>query len=409
MSRRQSWGSVRPLASGRYGVRYTVDGVRHTGDRTFATKREANAYLAQVRVALDRGTWVDPDAGRVALRDYARQWLVDRVQLRPRTRDLYESLLRLHVLPALGDLRLVDLNPARVRAWNAQLLRESVGATTPAKAYRLLRTMCGTALEDGLIERNPCVVKGAGTERAPERPVATIEQVYALADAIDPPFRALVLMATFTGLRLGELIGLRRKHLDLLHASVRVVEQIQELADGTRHVGPPKSDAGIRTVAIPKVLVAELETHLGRFSAPGTDGLVFPGTLDQPLRRATLQGAWDRARREVGLRAFHFHDLRHTGNTLAAAAGASTKELMARMGHSSARAALIYQHAVRERDIVIAGALSDAIERVLTRREGEDGAVVETRQLVLPELDSSARQFSRRATRPSTRGGTRPA
>jgi integrase len=84
------------------------------------------------------------------------------------------------------------------------------------------------------------------------------------------------------------------------------------------------------------------------------------------MRRGTLQRAWYRARRAVGLPDFHFHDLRHTGNTLAAAAGASTKELMSRMGHASARAALIYQHAVRERDIAIAGALSDAIERVLS-------------------------------------------
>jgi hypothetical protein len=98
---------------------------------------------------------------------------------------------------------------------------------------------------------------------------------------------------------------------------------------------------------------------------------VFPGTQHQPLRRATLYKDWNRARREVGLVGFRFHDLRHTGNTLAAAAGASTKELMVRMGHASARAALIYQHAVRERDIAIAGALSAAIERVLEQPTGE--------------------------------------
>jgi integrase len=123
----------------------------------------------------------------------------------------------------------------------------------------------------------------------------------------------------------------------------------------------------VRIVAIPKVLIPELEQHLGTFSGPGPDGLVFPGTHHQPLRRATLYKDWNRARHEVGLDGFRFHDLRHTGNTLAAAAGASTKELMVRMGHASSRAALIYQHAIRERDIAIAGALSAAIERVLER------------------------------------------
>ena len=392
--RRQPWGSVRRLPSGRFQVRYRVDGVTHAAPRTFATKRAADAFLAETRVAIDRGTWVDPVAGRITLRDYSSRWLAERVQLRPRSKELYEGLLRLHLLPVLGDHALVDLTPARVRAWHAAHLNAGTrGPSTTAKAYRLLRTMLGTAVEDGILMRNPCILKGAGTERPPERPVATIEQVYALADAIEPQFRAVVLTATFTGLRLGELIGLRRRNLDLLHATVRVVEQIQELADGTRYVGPPKSDAGVRTVAIPKVLVPELEAHLARYSAPGPDGLVFPGTQHQPMRRGTLQRAWYRARRAVGLHDFHFHDLRHTGNTLAAAAGASTKELMSRMGHASARAALIYQHAIRERDIAIAGALSDAIERVLSE------PTVDPVQLPLLESPIARRSPAARASR----------
>jgi integrase len=364
--KRQSWGSVRKLPSGRYQARYRVDGMLHSAPTTYGTKRDADAFLAEVRTTLERGTWVNPAAGKITLQEYSTRWLVERVQLRIRTRELYEGLLRLHILPTLGNTLLVDVTPALIRSWNASLLQAGKpGVSTTAKAYRLVRTIMGTALEDGLVARNPCVLNGAGTERPPERPVATIEQVYELADAIEPRCRALVLMATFTGLRLGELIGLRRKNLDLLHASVRVVEQIQELNDGTLHVAPPKTDAGIRTVAIPKVLIPELETHLGKFSGAGPDGLVFAGTKHQPMPRVSLYKAWHRARNAVGMPDFHFHDLRHTGNTLAAATGASTKELMARMGHASPRAALIYQHAVRERDVAIAGALSDAIERVL--------------------------------------------
>ena len=364
--KRRPWGSVRRLSSGRFQARYRVDGVVHTAPRTFATKREADAFLAEARVATDRGSWVDPNAGKVSLREYATRWLVERVQLRPRTRELYEGLLRLHILPGLGDVELVKLTPGAIRTWHAALLQSSrPGASTASKSYRLLRTILKTAVEDELMARNPCLITGAGIERPHERPVATIEQVYALADAIEPCFRAMVLTATFTGLRLGELRALCRANLDLLHATVRVVEQLQELADGTLVFGPPKTDAGHRVVAIPKVLIPELEAHLGTYAGPGPDGLVFPGTRHQPLRRATLYTTWNRARREVGLDGFRFHDLRHTGNTLAAAAGASTKELMVRMGHASARAALIYQHAVRERDIAIAGALSDAIERVL--------------------------------------------
>jgi integrase len=368
---RQSWGSVRRLPSGRYQARYKVDGETYTAPRTFETKREADAFLAEMRVAMDRGTWVDPNAGRMTLVEYATRWLRERPGLRPRTRELYDGLLRLHILPDLAAIELRRLAPARIRTWHSSLLEgPRPGASTAAKSYRLLRAILNTAVEDELLTRNPCHVSGAGIERPAERPVATIEQVYELADAIEPRFRALVLLATFTALRLGELRALTQANLDLLHREVAVVHQIQELADGSLVLGPPKTDAGIRRVAIPAAILPELESHLGRWSAPGKDGLVFPGTRRQPLRRATLYTAWNRARRAVGLDDFHFHDLRHTGNTLAAATGASTKELMARLGHASPRAALIYQHAVRERDHEIAQLLSTAIENALTRAVG---------------------------------------
>jgi integrase len=360
---RHPWGSIRKLRSGRYQARYRHEGIAHTGPTTFRTKSEANAWLAGVRVDLERGSWVDPDAGCIRLADYATRWLAERPGLRPRTRELYESELRLHILPALGDLQLRQLSSARVRSWHAEMSqRQKPGPTTVAKCYRLLRAILSTAVEDELILKNPCVLKRAGVEKAPERPVATIEQVYALADAIEPRFRALVLLATFTGLRLGELRALRRNKLDLLRTKVHVVEQMQELADGTLLVGEPKSDAGRRTVFFPQAIVADMEAHLASWAAPGRDGLVFCGTNGQPLRRATFYTAWGRAMRQVDVDPnLRFHDLRHTGNTLAAATGASTKELMARLGHSSPRAALIYQHATADRDAAIARALSELI------------------------------------------------
>jgi integrase len=368
MTRRSPWGSVRRLSSGRYQARYQVDSVAHAAPRTFRTKREAYAFLAQTRADLERGTWVDPDAGKEPLAEYAWRWLDERPNLRRRTQELYDGLLRLHLLPALGDTPLRDLRPGTIRTWHAGLLKGAKpGASTAAKAYRLLRSILATAVEDDLLPKNPCAIKGAGVERPKERPIATIEQVYALADAIEPRYRALVLTATFTGLRLGELRALTRRHLDLLHATVHVVEQMQELSHGELIVGPPKSEAGKRTVAIPPALIPELEAHLGRWAAPGPDGLVFCGTREQPIRRASLYAAWRRAVRTVGLDELRFHDLRHTGNTLAAATGASTKELMTRMGHASPRAALIYQHATEERDKAIAEALSDQISRAVEK------------------------------------------
>ncbi len=273
------------------------------------------------------------------------------------------ALLRLHVLSTLGSTQLVDITPAKVRTWRAGLIDAGhPGASTIAKSYRLLHAVCATALEDGLITRNPCVIKGASVERPAERPVASIDQVYAIADAIEPRYRAMVLLATFCALRVGELRALRQLNLDLLHRTVSVVEQYQQLGDGTLLLGPPKTAAGVRIVAIPAVILPDLEAHLAAWTTAGPERLVFPGETGRPFRTATLHAAWHRALRKVGITRLRFHDLRHTGNTLTASTGASTKELMSRMGHASPRAALIYQHATRDRDVEIADRLSKLVE-----------------------------------------------
>jgi integrase len=361
---RSRWGSVRKLPSGRYQARYRVDGLWKSAPATFRTKGDADAFLAATRADIDRGIWTDPAAGQIELAVFSERWLSDRPHLRPRTRDLYRGLLRLHILPTLGDTALGRLTPAQVRQWRAAMIKDGrPGPSTIAKSYRLLHAICETAVEDSVIARNPCVIKGASVERPVERPVATIEEVYALADAIEPRYRAMLLLATFCGLRVGELRALRQRNLDLLHRTVAVVEQYQQLADGTLLLGPPKTDAGRRKVAIPEVIISDLEEHLATWCTPGRDNLVFPGSSGRPFRTATLHAAWQRALKATGTEGLRFHDLRHTGNTLAAATGASTKELMARMGHASPRAALIYQHATKDRDAQIAAGLSALVER----------------------------------------------
>ena len=223
-----------------------------------------------------------------------------------------------------------------------------------------------TAVEAGLIVRNPCSVKGAATERAPEMRVATVAQVAALAEAIDPRFRALVLVAAYAGLRWGELVGLRAKRVDLLHGRITVSEQVTEI-DGQFTWGPPKTEAGRRTVTLPGVAAAALVEHLGSYSQPGPDGLVFTSTEGGLLRRSNFnRRVWRPATRVVGLEGLRFHDLRHTSATLSIAAGASTRELMARMGHSSSAAALRYQHVMAGRDTAIAAALDKLIEAAST-------------------------------------------
>lgn len=375
MGRRQ-YGTLRKLPSGRWQARYRdANGRLVTAPQTFATKADAGRYLDRVRTEMEKGTWIDPRSGATTFRDYAQRWIEERPALRPRTGELYEGLLRLHINPTFGDVALNRVTPAAVRTWHAKLTAAPhPGPSTVAKAYRLLRAVLATAVADELIAKNPCALRGAGVERPSERPVIAVETVLAIATAIEPRFRALVLLAAFGGLRLGELQGLRRRHLHLSTGTVRVVEQAQMLKDGSIVTGPPKSDAGVRTVTMPAVLVPALETHVRDWAAPGRDGLVFCGSSGQHFRRASFYKAWKRACAAAGVTDLHPHDLRHTGNTLAAALGASTKELMKRFGHSSARAALIYQHASRERDEAIAKGLDELIRGSLDPENAPDVA-----------------------------------
>jgi integrase len=118
--------------------------------------------------------------------------------------------------------------------------------------------------------------------------------------------------------------------------------QRQQLSNGQHLVGPPKSDAGVRTVALPREVVGELADHLASFVGPEPSAWVFTGAKGGPLREAVWQTEWERARESVGLPDLHFHDLRHVAATLAAETGAGVKEIMYRIGHSSPQAALRY-------------------------------------------------------------------
>jgi integrase len=359
----------RRLASGRmtYQVRLrTPDGDQLK--RTFRTLKEAERFIVEDRAARLQGTWIDLNAGKVHLDEFARLWLEERTNLRPRTIELYEYLLRLHIFPGLGNTRLEKLTPMMIRSWHSRLHSEhGVSPTTAAKAYRLLRSILGTATDDKLIAQNPCMLRGAGVERHAERPVLTTEQVASLADAIHPKYRAMVLLATWAGLRFGEAAGLKQCDVDLSAEIVRVERQLQELKGGKLIEGPPKTHAGRRLISLPPHVVPELRQHLGLYVDSDPSSLVFTSPDGTPLRRSNFnRRVWQPACAAIGLVGFRFHDLRHTGNTFAATTGASTKELMARMGHSSSRAALIYQHATRDRD----RALADALSRLAANPEG---------------------------------------
>jgi integrase len=365
MTSKRYFGNVRKRASGRWQVRYRgPDGQLRSAPETFVRKSDADRFLRLIESRMSQGDWSDPNRARVLVDDYARLWIAQRPGLRPRTVDLYSWLLKKYISPKLGMIPLSKLDTALIREWRAGLLDTGVTQGMAAKAYRLLRAILNTAVdEDNLISTNPCRIKGAGLENAAERPFLSIDQVMTLAVRVPDRWRAFILLTTFASLRWGEITALTRAEVDLVNCEVRIRRQFLERSTGVVEVGPPKSRAGSRTVSFPELILPDLQEHLEKFSGSGRDGLVFCALKGQPLRRSDFNKSvkWHELVAEIGVPNLHLHDLRHTGNTLAASSGASLKDLMTRMGHDSPAAALIYQHATREADAAIAIAINDRL------------------------------------------------
>jgi integrase len=385
---KRKFGSIRKLPSGRYQARYPgPDGLLRPADTTFPTIADADAFLATQQADIIRKVWRAPRKDATTVADWVEQWVAQRA-VKETTRANYESLAKLHIAGTrLGDMRIQDVTPADVRRWHVDLLAglraaadakaakaaaaerelsvatKRTGRTTAAHAYRLLRASMATAVEDELIDRNPCRLKGASTIEASERPIASIAEVMAMADSILPRYRCVIYLGAFAGLRYGEIAALRRRDvvldLEKRRGSVTVEERVYRVR-GELDFDAPKSRAGRRTVALPAVILPALANHLREHVGPGDDALVFTTRTGRVM--SSFYGRWDIARNAVGREDMRFHDLRHTGQTLAAESGATIAQLMQMLGHSTNAAALVYHHATLEHAHAVADAISAKVE-----------------------------------------------
>jgi integrase len=348
----------------RYVVRFRVNG--RTAERPFKTLKAARECRARIEAEALDGTVIDPRAGARTLDTYVASWLASRLvkgrPLTPATRIGYERLYRRNIAGRIGGRQLRTLRPEIIRTWHAEVTA-TAGADQAAKSYRLLRAVLATAEADELIRQNPCRIRGGGQENASERPMVATSLVLDMAEVVEARYRPMILLAGFAGLRTGEQLGLRRSDVDLLHGEVHVRRQAQEITGAGRMVLDPKSEAGRRTVALPAIVVVALDAHMAAYPGPDADAPLFTGPAGCPLRRATWSRVWRAAVAATGAPAgLRPHDLRHHAATLTARMpGITTKELMARIGHASPRAALIYQHATQERDRAVASYLDEIV------------------------------------------------
>ncbi len=390
MQQRRKFGRIRQCQpSGRYQASYVGrDGKLYKADHTFAAREDAEGWLTDRRREIDRELWSPPatteqkktaaqkKAAGEKFGDYAQRWVQTRTvkgrPLKPRTIEHYNAMLADHINSTFKNKPVRDIDMTMVDKWYAKTLADK--PTMRAHAYSLLRTILETArTRDRLIETNPCLVRGGGTATRKIKPKpATLDELDIIVSEMPERLQAMTLLASWTVLRFGELVELRRRDIELFEhtvtdeAGVKVVvrggvvkvRRAVVRVDNGWSVGDPKSDAGRRDIEIPPHIVPAIEHHLEKFVGPKPDALLFPAQSGEYLQPSSLYRHYYKARAAAKRDDLRFHDLRHTGATLYAQTGATLAELMERLGHSTVAAAMRYQHAAQGRDRKLAGELS---------------------------------------------------
>jgi integrase len=374
----RGWGYIRqlPNKSKRFQASYIgPDDARHNAPTTFDHKTEAELWLGSERklikdTALGGQPWTPPaqraavsTAQRETLADYAKTVIAQR-KVKDRTRIHYTEILENHIAPKLGKLPVDSITPQTVRNWHTATLTDK--PTMRAHAYQLLNLICGTAVKDGLAERNPCMIDGASSAKTTrELTLLTAPELHTVADSITPQrFRALVLISAWCGLRYGEVTELRRKDIRLDKSGK--VEVISVARGVTHHSGchlsTPKSGK-TRNVVVPPHIRADLANHLASYVSADAEGLLFPPVRGGcHLVEKVFRDAFKTALKTIGRDDVRIHDLRHFAGSMVARVG-NLVETMAHLGHSTSTASLRYQHLVSGRDVEIAAALSALAQR----------------------------------------------
>ncbi|KWX19890.1 hypothetical protein AFM11_33465 [Mycolicibacterium wolinskyi] len=373
---RNEWGKIKkqPTKTPSYQASYIgVDGRRHYAPHTFTSKTFAQGWLANERAYKERCTlsgerWKSPGeratekkAKVLTFGEYGKR-VIDERKLSPRTRDLYESQWAQLIEPTFGKLAVSDVSPSAVRAWFSSL--DSAKERRNSQAYGVLSMICNTAIRDGLIERNPCMIQGAMTTMAKKNvKIPTTVELHAIADKLGAEpryerFKALVLLAGWCGLRIGEATELRRKDFDADCTVVSITRGVTHRG-GKCLLGPTKTKE-TRDVDIPPHIQQDIIDHLNRFVGTSPDALLF-----EPARggchlndRVFNKDIFQKAAKTVGREDLSAHDLRRFAGSKNAQVGATLAENMKRLGHSTVKAALLYQHSYDDSGKKLAANLS---------------------------------------------------
>ncbi|MDQ6780539.1 MAG: site-specific integrase [Candidatus Eremiobacteraeota bacterium] len=294
---------------------------------------------------------------------YLSRWLLHIEKARrPKTYALYEALIRNHVLAHIGSLQVASLQRHHIR-FLLDTLSGAVGDRTCQLVHRVLRYAFGEAVEDGLLLRNPCARRDKPKyEPAPRRTLSPDEADRLLRAAKMTPYHSLFYVALVTGMRQGEIFGLRWDCVDLESAYIYVRATLTRDKENEAHLSPPKASRQ-RRIDLGPTTVAILREY--KASQPSPSAWVFTDLHGAPLQKdAFVRGVFHRLLKAAQLPRIRFHDLRHTSATLALASGLNVKVISERLGHASAKMTLdVYTRALPTLQREAADRMEDIIGR----------------------------------------------
>ena len=360
-------GWIRRAGSGRYQARYrTPDG--RTRSNTFERRRDAERWLRDELARIDRGDWIDPNAGTVTFAEWANRWMTTRLHIRDSTRERDETYLRSLVLPHFAARPLRDVTRYDIQDWISKMSNEGYAPATIQLAYGLVSMVFNAAVEDTLIQRTPCAGINLPKRTQAEKRFLSVEELHHLADTIDSRYRTLVVTAGFTGARFGELASLQARDLDLERRRVTITRSLAEVR-GLITETEPKTSASRRSITLPQPVVDALDAHLNQHGTEPT-GRVFTAPEGGPLRRRSFRKRfWLPAVDASVGQPMRFHDLRHTHAALLIAANTHPKLLQSRLGHTSIKTTLdIYGHLYEPLDEIAADRLEKLIADAIAHR-----------------------------------------
>ena len=252
--------SIERTPNKRWRARYR-DLSGRSRSQTFDRKIDATRFLERTAADLQRGEWTDPALRRSTFGSWSETWFETTAALKPSTRVGYRHALDRRVLPNWGDRPLGTIDRAEVRTWVAGMIEEGLSPKWVRNVVSIFSLVLELARDGGAIRDNPA--RGIRLPRSarPEPRFLTAEEVERLADATREEYRFFILLAAYSGLRPGEMCGLRVRRLDLLRRRIHVAETLQPIR-GVLTSGPPKTYE-VRAVPLPRFLVEAAGTHLG--------------------------------------------------------------------------------------------------------------------------------------------------